>query len=217
MIARALRGWLGRWSRDAQGRRRRGSRGQGYSGQTFWHLDPRADEIHYDDICVGLARECRYANQVREFYSVGEHSVIVSLAAEKLAIERGWPEYEVALVAAQGLLHDASEAYIGDICRPLKKLHAMRGYRRIEVLWQNAIWERVGIYPTDASTALVEEVDRRVCTDEVEALMMYPEFYQHRQDPRGPLNVEIAGMSWQHAAAAFSQRFAEVLPEWGES
>jgi hypothetical protein len=217
VIARRLRGWLGRWSRDSSGRRRKGSKGCGYSGQPFWHLDPRADEIQYDDVCIGLAREGRYSNQTRENYSVAEHSVIVSLFSERLAIERGYDDQLTALVAAQGLLHDGSEAFLGDMPRPLKHLRAMRGYVKAEALWQNAVWERFNIVPTAESTLLVDEVDHRVCIDEVEALMIDPEFYRGRMDKRGPLGAEIAGLDWQHAAMAFSQRFAEVLPGWEES
>src|ERR1051326_3899426 len=64
--------------RDDRGRRRRGTWIGTYSGARFWPRDPRAEEIHFDDLCVGLAREYRYGNQSHEPLSVAEHSVVVT-------------------------------------------------------------------------------------------------------------------------------------------
>lgn len=69
--------------------------------------NPDADEIDISDIAHALASICRFTGQTGEFYSVAEHSVLVS---------REVPE-ELALAA---LLHDAHEAYIGDISRGMK-------------------------------------------------------------------------------------------------
>lgn len=217
MIARRLRGWLGGWQRDDLGVRRKGSFGQGYSGQKFWHLDPDPNDIQFDDICVGLSREGRYGNQTRDFYGVGEHSVLVSVYCEKLARERGWDNNAIGLVAAHGLMHDAPEAFLSDVVRPLKELRIMRGYRRLEEKWWQAVCTRFDIVPTEESHALVHEVDRRLCLDEVEALMLDPDMY-HRNDGRMsdriPLGATINAMTWQQAATVFAQRFAEVLPAW---
>jgi hypothetical protein len=81
---------------------------QTYSGRQFWPLDPRVEDVHLEDIAHALSNVCRYTGHVREFYSVAEHSVHVSWSCE--------PED-----ALWGLLHDASEAYLADMARPVKQ------------------------------------------------------------------------------------------------
>ncbi len=204
------------WERDDQGRYRKGTWSQGYSGSRFWCLDPFIQEIHYDDICIGLAREPRYRGQTRELLPVAEHSVIVSLYCEKLARERGWTQQEILAVAREGLLHDAPEAYLGDISRPLKRTRVMRGYRKLEAKWELVIFEKFGIHPTKKSRALVKEVDNRVVLDEIEALFIDPDMWPRSGRYVGlePLGAEIAAMKWEHAAEAFSQRFLELYPDY---
>jgi len=205
----------GQWGRDDHGRLRRGDWIATYSGQKVWPLDPRADEIHYDDVCIGLAREGRYGNQSREVYSVGTHSVIVSQFVEQFARERGWSEDDALMAAREGLMHDASEAYIGDVTRPLKRQHVMRGYRRVEDRWWRAVCERFEIHPTPESTMLVKEVDTRIMIDEIDALMLDPHMeFSVRFSGVEQLGAEIPSLTWQQSAHVFSQRFNELFPDW---
>lgn len=214
---------FGQWDRDDHGRLRRGMWMQCYSGQKFFVLDPRPEEVHYDDVCVGIARACRYGNQCREFYPVAVHSVHVSLGAEKLAIERGWSPAAVLRAARYGLLHDATEAYLGDIPRPLKRQREMAGYCRAEKRLSPVIAVRFGLMPTKAefydhmrATILVKEVDNRILLDEIEALMIDPDMWVRagRYADVEPMGVEIAAMEWQQAADVFSQRFNELFPDF---
>lgn len=202
--------------RDEHGRWRRGSWQQAASGQMYWALDPREDEIHVQDICAGICREGRYANQTRIPYFVGEHSVIVSLACEQIAIQRNWDPGDVLIVAREGLMHDASEAYIGDVPRPIKRQRIMRGYGKVEAKWEKCIYSRFGITPTPESTALVKEVDTRIVLDEIEALMRDPEMWvrMNRYPDVTPLGVEIVGVPWEQAAYEFTGRFKELWPDW---
>ena len=85
---------------------------QTMSGVIFYPLDPRPEEIRIEDIAHALSHQCRFAGHCREFYSVAEHSVRVS---------RELPQ-EFML---WGLLHDASEAYLVDLPRPIKRWSAM--------------------------------------------------------------------------------------------
>src|ERR1039457_118422 len=80
-----------------------------FSGLRFWPLDPNPEKILIDDIAHALAHQCRFGGHASRFYSVAEHSVHVS---------RLCPPED----ALWGLLHDASEAYLVDLPRPLKQL-----------------------------------------------------------------------------------------------
>jgi uncharacterized protein len=78
-----------------------------YTGVRFYPFTPRPDEIRIEDIAHSLANQCRFNGHCPKFYSVAEHSILVSrLVPEEVAL---W-----------GLLHDAGEAYISDIIRPIK-------------------------------------------------------------------------------------------------
>ncbi|MFL6658944.1 MAG: phosphohydrolase [Massilia sp.] len=80
-----------------------------FSGNRFYPLVPRIDRVSIEDIAHGLAYQCRFNGQTREFYSVAQHSLIVAgLVPPALRLE--------------ALLHDAAEAYLGDMVKPLKVL-----------------------------------------------------------------------------------------------
>ena len=81
---------------------------QTYTGVPFYPLDPRPEDINIEDIAHALSNVCRYGGHCKNFYSVGQHCCIVSRLVPK-GMEM-W-----------GLLHDASEAYLVDIPRPLKE------------------------------------------------------------------------------------------------
>ena len=78
------------------------------SGRVIDPINPDPDDILIEDIAHSLGNSCRFTGHVREFYSVAEHSVRM--------VELVGGEY-----ARDVLLHDASEAYLSDIARPLKK------------------------------------------------------------------------------------------------
>lgn len=80
---------------------------QTYSGRQFWPLEPKAEHLAIEDIAHSLANQCRFAGHTTRFYSVAQHSVLVSQAVSEES-------------ALWGLLHDASEAYLVDFPRPLK-------------------------------------------------------------------------------------------------
>lgn len=76
-----------------------------YSGQRFNPDDP---EVSILDIAHGLSNICRFGGQSAEFYSVAEHSVLVASVVKNRSY------------ALEALLHDAAEAYLGDVPRPIK-------------------------------------------------------------------------------------------------
>jgi hypothetical protein len=153
----------------------RGDWMQTFTGRRFYPLDPRSDEIDPADIAHALAHLCRYGGHVDRFYSVAEHCVLMS----------EWVEPQYALAA---LLHDATEAFVVDVPRPLKR--QLPGYREIE----DRLWGVIAIkYGLDlALPAQVKEADDRILLTERNALMSRAETWW--QDGKMlPLPVRIEG------------------------
>ncbi len=76
-------------------------------GRAFYILDPRPEEVHLEDIAFSLAKICRFNGHCIKHYSVAEHSVHVSHLVNHT-------------LAAWALMHDAEEAYTGDLTRAMK-------------------------------------------------------------------------------------------------
>lgn len=82
-----------------------------YTGEWINPLEPELDLIHIEDIAHALSNSCRFTGHVLKFYSVAQHSVHVAALLEPNGERAQW----------DGLLHDASEAYLSDIARPVKR------------------------------------------------------------------------------------------------
>lgn len=144
---------------------------QTYSARQFWPMDPRPEEIHIEDIAHSLALQCRYAGHCIRFYSVAEHSVHVAL----WLLRNYGP-----LTAMHGLLHDASEAYLVDVPRPVKPFLA--GYKQAEALVMRAVSQRFGL--AKEMPAEVKEADDRIIADELVNLRPM-EWHKKHDDPLG--------------------------------
>jgi hypothetical protein len=136
---------------------RQGDFMQTYTGRKFWPMDPRPEEIFIEDIAHSLSLQCRYAGHCQRFYSVAEHSVLI-------ARHLRWEGVDVALWA---LLHDASEAYLVDVPRPVKPFLA--GYKDAEAKVMAAICDRYGL--AHEMPAIVHEADNRIIADELVNLL----------------------------------------------
>jgi 5'-deoxynucleotidase YfbR-like HD superfamily hydrolase len=108
-----------------------------FTGRRFYPSDPRAEDVSLEDIAHGLSRICRFGGQSAHHYSVAQHSVLVSEGIESVG--------HSTLEAMCGLLHDAAEAYIGDVVWPLKRAPEMAGYADIEARVERAIADRFGL------------------------------------------------------------------------
>lgn len=107
---------------------------QVHSGGKFHPLAVLPGEVRIDDIAHALSNVCRFGGHCREFYSVAQHCVIVSHLL---------PQATGAALA--GLLHDASEAYLGDVVKPLKDSPAMVDYADAEERLQAHIYALFGV------------------------------------------------------------------------
>ncbi len=131
-----------------------------YSGVKFHPLDPSPEEIMIEDIAHGLSNLCRFVGQVRSFYSVAQHSYQVSILCTRP-------------MALWGLLHDAPEAYLADLPRPIKHHRDFRMYREAEDRLMTAICYKFGLVGTEKPPE-VEVLDTKMLATEQRDLM--PEF-----------------------------------------
>lgn len=128
-----------------------------YSGKFLDLSDPQPKDICLADIAVGLANTCRFGGQVTRFYSVAEHSV-------RCADEAAWTGLELAC-----LLHDAHEAYTGDLTAPLK--HVLGdSVREIQNRLDAAISEALRVDPELFKSPFVKAIDDKLLFHEAAGL-----------------------------------------------
>jgi hypothetical protein len=161
------------------------------SGRQFWPMDPRPEEIDIEDIAHALSMLCRFGGHCLRFYSVAEHSVLLSRHVA--------PEHK-----RWALLHDASEAYLVDVPRPIKPF--LTGYVAAEDGIMETVCRKFGLprqMPIEVAAA-----DTRILMDEAR---------QNMSPPRVPweLNVPPLGVTleyWQpdEAREAFLCAFEEL-------
>ena len=147
-----------------------------YSKIRFSPFAPDSSVIKLKDIAHSLSLLCRANGHFEQFFSVAQHSI--NCAAEARA--RGYSK-KVILAC---LLHDASEAYISDITRPVKK-HLLE-YVTIESKLQNCIWKAFSINMNQEEKAQLYSVDDAMLYAEFDALMgekVFPEAPEILSEP----------------------------------
>jgi hypothetical protein len=170
---------------------RRGDWIQTFSGACFWPLDPRPEDVNIIDIAHALSMKCRFGGHTKRFYSVAEHSILVSLFCDPP-------------VALWGLLHDAAEAYSADVPSPLKA--SLAGWDDMEDRIMAAVAARFGL--TGPEPEAVRYFDRAILTDERAALMTpcvraWPPMPER-------LGASVYGWDPRRAEVWFLERFAEL-------
>ncbi len=128
-----------------------------YSKMSFNPLNPDSDSILIKDIAHALSLMTRANGHFHEFYSVAQHCIFCC----EEALARGYSN-KVALAC---LLHDASEAYLADITRPVKK--NLLNYLDIEEVLQNAIYSKfIGQALSTEELAQIHSVDNSLLFSE---------------------------------------------------
>src|SRR6478735_5150229 len=129
---------------------------QTFTGRQFHPLAPLPEDICLEDIAHALSCTARFGGHTTSFYSVAQHSVLVA-------------QYTPQAYRQQALLHDASEAYLGDMPRPLKHSGAMEGFRDAEMFLSDVIAARYGLYHLEPPQ--VKTADSRLLVSEKRDLM----------------------------------------------
>ncbi len=166
------------------------------TGRQFWPLDPRPWEVDIRDIAASLSKQCRFAGHCRIFYSVAEHCVHVSNVV---------PSED----ALWGLLHDAAEAYLVDVPRPVKHAPEFRFYREAEARVTVAICQHFYLHATEPES--VRLADRAMLATEKRDVMG-PGAGQWRDMP-APLAIRIPAWPPATAEAMFLERFEALTKD----
>lgn len=187
----------------------RGSWMQTFTGRAFYPIDPSPEDVDIVDIAHALSHLCRYNGHVERFYSVAEHCVLLSELVSR----------DNALWA---LLHDATEAYVGDMIRPLKQHQpdyvaaedrvmmaialrfgiASSGHRVVHP--QYRLGSMVGLSMPDE----VKDADTRILLDERAALLAAPP--QDWAVEGEPFGITIEGWPPIEAERRYLRRFHEL-------
>jgi len=172
-----------------------------YDGTRFYLLHPRPEDINIEQIAHATSKLCRFTGHVSAFYSVAQHCVIVSrLVPSELALT--------------GLLHDATEAYIGDVSKPLKLALDMLApdvLTGIEERIHEAIaakFEHAWPFPPE-----IKQADNIALATEKRDLM--PGSSKWKDMPT-PAKWPIIPLEPEAARIAFLARFAEIVLRPGQ-
>jgi uncharacterized protein len=165
-----------------------------FTGKHFYLMDPQPEAVCIEDIAHSLARTCRYGGHVHvENYSVAEHSCLIA-------------EYDDGSDVLEKLLHDAGEAYYGDVKRPIKHEPAVAAV--LDPIFKRVDEVVAGVFGIPVEPcASIKLLDRRIVRDEKDQVMsgrgpaprlFYP-----------PLGVKIRGLRPRDAEEWFLRIFRE--------
>ena len=172
---------------------------QTVSGRWLDPLAPDPDSIDIGDIAQALANQCRFGGHSRSFYSVAQHSTIVS----DVCAERGASAAE----ALAALLHDAGEAYLVDLPHPLKHRSEIGPpYRKAEKLLEEAIRVRFDLVPQPPE---MKPIDRSLLATERSIFASMNDPWPELEGFE-PLAIEIEPWDPGRARREFLERFERL-------
>lgn len=193
----------------------RGPLKQMHSGRMVYVLDLQPEDVCPRDIAHHLAIYNRWTGATYEPWSVAQHSLLAAAHVREAGHDDTAELY--------ALLHDAAEAYMGDICRPIKAAFALRApgvLEEIEAGIDAAIFRRFGlppIMPTSIAKA-VKEADQAVTSTEGRDLVPPALPGEPGADWRlympEPLSYRFEARPWKQVEFAFLDRLRHLMGEW---
>lgn len=166
-----------------------------YTGGKFFPLDPKPEEIFIGDIAHALSLNNRFNGHTKWPYSVAQHSVLCAKYIE------GNNNTKLA-----ALLHDATEAYIGDMIRPIK--FYMQDFKEIEHKIEKVIMKKFGVVFDKQTQAEVKTIDNLMCSAEKRDLHPTKTYWFNMPDPSSIPKIEPWGHSY--AKGQFMRMFNEL-------
>lgn len=162
------------------------------SGRKVDVFNPTPESLDIQDIAHALSMICRFGGHIKEFYSVAQHSILVSYICNK--------KY-----ALQGLMHDATEAFCGDVIRPIKR--NIQFFIDMENGLHNAINVKFKLHWNDLIHRSIKRADNIALLTEAKYLVNQ-ELYSKIKEK--PLEHPIRGWSPIVAKNTFLTRFKEL-------
>lgn len=163
------------------------------SGKYFDLLNPRAEDFTIADIAGALSKICRFGGQIERFYSVAEHSFLCAAEVES----RQYPRP----ACVHALLHDAAEAFVGDVVKPLKLL--LPAYDEIESRILSVIFAKYDVIGKYA--LVVKEIDEAMLIAERRVLFSSDDCVWAGENEVRTINPNIRAMNPEDAEAFFLQ------------
>lgn len=163
-----------------------------FGGTYFDFTAPETSAFTIEDIAHGLAMTCRFAGQCSRHYSVAQHSVHLSRL-----VPHGH--------AYQGLMHDAAEAFVGDMAKPLKIM--LTEYQAVEKRVEATIFARFKVATPLPPT--IKDADLRMLVTEQRQLMANRDQWSYTAGRR-PFDLVIPAWSPDQAKAEFLERYSEL-------
>lgn len=181
---------------------------QTHSGRRVypWADDAFPDSYQIEDVAHALSMLCRFNGHIKQFYSVAEHCVRVMWRLQEI-------EAAPACVLG-GLLHDAGEAYVGDVPSPIKT--QTPAIKRAEKNIVGHIHRKFNLGLTEADEAAIHLVDREMVFVEGRALLEHPEImelwsFQPETHYAKYGRLKTPGWLPSHAKSVFLNEFKHAL------
>lgn len=173
------------------------SKQQIYSGKMIFYDNLSVSDINIEDIAHSLALQCRFNGHCKQFYSVAEHCVLMALSAGKYQLEI--------------LLHDAAEAYIGDIISPVKQYIDCTKLKVLEHNLNQVIRTKFNLENNSDVQNLIRYYDLRMLrTEQLQAMASGEQWGIENVEP---LNVEILFYSPESAEKLFLDMYEKTKRE----